>query len=790
MKQLSFIIKELFNYCLIVFILVVASVDVNAGSNRCVIKGRVNSSDNNPLPAATIALVGGDSIVRNATVSDNKGLFSLVADTVPACITVSHIGYESRTIVADTTFTEVVMHQSDLQLDEVEVRAAKLNLKAKPGRYEFNPSDVYKYAKNAAELLKYVPLISVSNNNTLNILSKSGRPLILINGQVPPYPQNIVVEKLMAMKPGDIKRIDIVMSPGVTYDNSVNDSGILNIILEDRYVGFNGNVGMFAYYGNDRISSVMPKVSLFYQKHSLMLSASGSYTYDSNHDMTTKFLTDTLSGLDRQTVERSDDRSHQFVGQIMAQYNFKKNNSLTAGFALQGAKSNSSSFSDIFDNLGDETRHIASDLSSEGNPYMYLGGALRYTKLFRNDGSSSLSVTLTVSKTTPMDNHSVLKYTTSVPAMNYVADEGMIQSTNVKTNSQIGMARFNHRFQDASILNISLFGLRDSERKGYSRDNEGYTYKLSTGEEYLAADYERDLSKVFSSRVGIRVQHNSRNMHLLNTGEEHKKSFFYILPSVNFSISFLREHSIDLDWIASTQGVYSSQLNPYEWYSSATSYSKGNPDLDRAHRNKFSLNYTYGSSLFVNASYTHGKEPITGYICKDDNGNTMITSYNGLRSDNYRIQANYSKYLFDYRLRLMANADCSWLNSHFNDANVSVGNHSFYWSAGLLTAYELSRTYNWNLTVTYGYFGKRKEITQVLSGRHNLRVNIRKGLWKNAAISADLDIPLNSSNYTLESPGISESVKNKYDRHIRASVNFNWTFGKLTIRRIQEINVD
>ncbi|MFR1239781.1 MAG: carboxypeptidase-like regulatory domain-containing protein, partial [Butyricimonas faecihominis] len=79
------------------------------------IKGRIRDKNKNPIPGATVLIVGS----TRGVASDPEGNFSISAQPTDV-LRVSFIGYDSKTIeIRGKTFIEVVLEESEEQLEEV-----------------------------------------------------------------------------------------------------------------------------------------------------------------------------------------------------------------------------------------------------------------------------------------------------------------------------------------------------------------------------------------------------------------------------------------------------------------------------------------------------------------------------------------------------------------------------------------------------------------------------------------------------------------------------------------------
>ena len=73
------------------------------------------------MPEVNLTIEG----TRTGTVTDKTGSFSFFVDTLPATMIVSHVGFETKTILLDATSFSLTLYltRKPTELQEVEIRA-------------------------------------------------------------------------------------------------------------------------------------------------------------------------------------------------------------------------------------------------------------------------------------------------------------------------------------------------------------------------------------------------------------------------------------------------------------------------------------------------------------------------------------------------------------------------------------------------------------------------------------------------------------------------------------------
>lgn len=244
------------------------------------VRGRVMSADSIPIEACVVSVLSlPDSTLLATEVTDNKGGFSVKVPKLPLLLHVEQLGFLKMDITVSSAEKPVLITLTPFinELGEVVVKAKRSRLTAKTGMYVFDPSDMYKYFGNAQEMMGFIPLISSFDKKELQIFSKGGGAKIFINGEDPMLSNDIILDKLRAMPPNKIKSVEIIMYPNAMQGQEYTSQGIINIILDDDFKGWNASVSLTANYFNRRFGEDSAGAYWFYQNHNFLFSVCPMY---------------------------------------------------------------------------------------------------------------------------------------------------------------------------------------------------------------------------------------------------------------------------------------------------------------------------------------------------------------------------------------------------------------------------------------------------------------------------------------------------------------------------------
>ena len=204
------------------------------------ITGRLIDTDKNAIEYANIALYqSADSSMTKVTTSNEQGLFefrNIVSGSY--YLEASFVGYNDyRSEVLDVSsdnqvrLSDIVMEESTVMLETAVISARRALVEIKPDRTVFNvQGTINSTGDNGLELLRKAPGVLLDNNNTINVLGRSGA-LVYIDGKRLPLEGDDLVAYLQSLTSEQIDRIDIISNPAAKYE-AEGSAGIIDIKLK------------------------------------------------------------------------------------------------------------------------------------------------------------------------------------------------------------------------------------------------------------------------------------------------------------------------------------------------------------------------------------------------------------------------------------------------------------------------------------------------------------------------------------------------------------------------------
>ena len=320
------------------------------GNSGPKIKGKisgvvVDTLTNEPVGFATISLrkSGRDKII-NGTLSEDDGRFTF-EDVAPGAydIELSFIGYSTITIDSvsttkkkpDLNVGKIFLRPTDYLLDEVEVTAQRALIENKVDKIVFNAEDDSSIAGgDATEVLRKVPLLSVDLDGNVS-LRGSQNVQILINGKPSGMFSTNVADALKMFPADQIKKVEVISSPGAKYDGE-GSAGIINIITKKENV--EGVAGTINASAGNRQNNVNGTLNV--GKGRFGFTTNGSVYYSNPVDAGNTFTRTSDAGEVLYSLDGITRTSRLgFSGSASAFYDINAYNSINASARLRGFSS-------------------------------------------------------------------------------------------------------------------------------------------------------------------------------------------------------------------------------------------------------------------------------------------------------------------------------------------------------------------------------------------------------------------------------------------------------------------
>lgn len=238
------------------------TTDISAAT---AIRGKVLTTERQPIEFANIALLSEDSTFVQGTCSGSDGSFEILrpAEKGNYLLQISSIGYKTLCCSCHTRETALYLLEPDVvMLAETVVTAARPVFRLKSGTLQASiQHTLLASLTDATEVLKHIPGLH-SNDEGYTVFGK-GTPVIYIDNR-----RVQDASELARLAASDIDKVELITNPGAEYDATVK--AVVRIrTLRGKEDGWGGSIR--AGVAQRRRTGHNEQISLNYQKKGLSL---------------------------------------------------------------------------------------------------------------------------------------------------------------------------------------------------------------------------------------------------------------------------------------------------------------------------------------------------------------------------------------------------------------------------------------------------------------------------------------------------------------------------------------
>lgn len=722
------------------------------------ITGTTQDPEGQPVPSVNVLLFNSDSILLRAEVANANGEFLMDVKT-PGDYTLElrAIGYvrevtQIRVAQSPIDLGTIVLNIAPTQLEGVEVMAEKPFIEMEVDRTVINvENSIISQGSNAWEVMEKLPGVLVTTDDQISLRGKQG-VRIMIDGKLQHISSSQLADMLRGMPASNLQKIELITNPSAKYD-AEGSAGIINIVLKkNRANGWNGSAT--GSYGQGRYPKFSGSLNLGKKNTKSAYQFNGSVGHQEffNHLVINRkfFVQDTVD------TEFNTDNYMFFP---IRSYNAR----LGADYYLSPRTTLSLLGTGSLIERGSNTRTVAditglSDSLSGGYLYTSNSDDLRYNyaisaQLQHELDSNGRKLEANLDYATYVNDNSSV-FTTELQGF-----QGGIVGAPEQTGSQVGDLQIYSATLDYTHPFSKKVGLEAGAKASYvTADNDVRFFTMVNGEgvldsgisnhylysENINAAYLNLRSKgaKFTWQFGLRAEQTIAKGDQLTTGEDFRRNYFQLFPSVFLNYTASQKHNFNFSVTRRINRPHYEQLNPFVRLIDATSFGQGNPDLLPQLSYNFEVTHTWNQMLFTTAGFTLGRDAITSVLLQDSETRQTIQTV-----DNVDFLYNYSLGItFSKRLTPWWNTNTSITGVYaryqgdIEDQNIDRGRPTFFanttnrFTLGKTTSAELGFRYNhtneYALTVIQPNFGLSLGLQQQLfDNRATLSVNATDIFW-------------------------------------------------------------
>ena len=733
-----------------------------------------------PLKGAYVSVVSFTDqsvLAMLSTGTDGKFALPSIAGQDSLLVEVSCSGFEKQCIHYKAGGTLQFTLQPDsvaYTLGAAEVAVSHSTLRLTKGRFVFQPHGADLELPDAAEMLNYVPMLTLSDDGSVNVLGK-GQSTIYINGDKPQETGPALLSRLKSIRPQDVLRVEIIRSPGSKYSASMQGA-IVNLVLRKPEEGWNALAVANAKYAQKRVSSDVTTSFTYNRKKFSTSFAAMWYGYNTYSHMTNTYdYTSKALSAEDDVVGKM--KSKGLYASWMSEYRFTPNQKLLASAILSSKDLNNHTTAQraTQNGAGDVVR--SRTLSESHMTWIKpdWGGMLIY-KQNADKVNFKLSGELSNHEE---EQPAMMKYQRWQPEReDFSSYEEFQQKYRASNLYGETAADLNYMLNDENSFSFNYLGSymhTDNRHDRWNHDltgtdewkhdegrlNHFVTYEMTQA---FNVSYSREWSDAVSTEVGVRGEYMHNTYEQRTTGEKNVRNSWDWYPSANLTWEINDNHSLSVDYSRSRIAPKRSELNPFETQVSENVYMKGNPNLKNMTYHMLSLQYSCFKDLTLLFDYTSQRNALADYDWTDGQGRTYSSILNNGHMLNYAWSVNYDKWFFKdhYQLTFSAEIDHDRSFGHLPDgtnSNYKDTSTEFSWGNRII----ISRKHRVQCSLDYQYNSANRSITKKFNGNHSFYFRFLK-IFKNSmsiSFAASTRTPRSVTSFT------SHDYSYRYSNHVR-----------------------
>ncbi len=611
----------------------IACLLTNSAYTQNQVLGKLKDSAGKPIEFSNILLYTQSDTVKvlKGTTSDSAGHFVFLGVNAGKYLVKVHsIGYKSYSLFVEKssqqnlTLNTIVLENNASALNEVTISSKKeLIQKTKTGFVINADATLSQQGGSAIDLLRNTPTVFVDGEGAINVRGKS--PMILINGR------NSKLANLNAIPANSIDQIELITSPGASYD-AESENGIINIILKKgKTDGFNGafSISSGAAYSWRLNNSLM----LNYKKKQWNFGVGYDNRLAERNRMANGDRINFNSPTQYYLTQRRNDIREEGIHNIRSTVDYT-GTQYTIGAEIILGFEKETNFETLFNTLENNNKIFQSKsrrFSDERRKENAFEAAFKYERKLQQEGQK-WNINFSTSNSNGIENTAI--NTQSLTLDNNSLGSPYNQRTGFAEESSIN----NFRVDYAQKINNGLFetgykGLLRSFGINFSQDDElngsftavpNRTGKLNFNEWVNAyyVQYRKTINENWDYELGIRAEqtNNKGNVNSLNV--DFKNNYFNLFPNANFGYKITNNQNIRFTYGKRINRPSLGQLNPFVDITDSLTQRSGNPNLMPEISHNLELGYSNNfskSSIMAKVYYRNSTNSILPFTILQPN---------------------------------------------------------------------------------------------------------------------------------------------------------------------------
>ena len=752
----------------------------------------IDSISGEPVEFAVVEVLSQRSGKQvNGAMTEEDGHFKIVdVKTGKYKIKVSFLGYTPKIVdnveltlkYPDKKLGDIIISPSSTMLNEVKIVDQRSLVESKIDKIVYNVAkDPTLTGGDATDVLRKVPMLSVDMDGNVS-LRGSTKVKILLNGKPSGLFADDVGEALQMFPADEIKKVEVLTSPGAKYDGE-GSAGIINIITKKGIInGIKGSVRSFA---GDKMESL----------HGSLAIGKGRFGFNTRLGMRYKLPASSKNEFYRETYRDRDtsiykqdgfsDVSRLGMGGVIGGfYDFNAYNSINTNLRIRSHSYNSDGFLDVQNGFRDYKRYMNSSRSR--STYNW---TTDYTKKFKGNKERRLVIASQVEGNVNKNSN----------GKHYDYDPTVENNDNTGYNREITLQiDYVHPLNRAIKFELGAKTILRNLTSDFSRiytlkpantdsiDNKNtdiFYYNQNVYAGYLSGTFK--FPHRWGMIAGVRYEHTAIQGDFDKFENKFSNDYDNWFPSITVSKRFKDFSSLKFSYTLRIQRPSLTYINPFINNRDPLNISYGNPYISPENTQQFEIGYSKfmkGSMINFSTYYRKTDDVIESYLFIDSLGVSNTTFYNIGTTDYYGVNLFASVRLMKI-LELRGNFDINKYTISGDINNERLGNQGYIYRGFISSNITLYKS--WKAEI-WGFFRSPKYTLQGRNPSFSIfSLGLQKEIFnKKGKIGLRIVEPFKADKeFITELEGDNFYQTNKLSVPFRSiGISFSYSFGKLNFK--------
>ncbi len=727
----------------------------------------------------------------NGALSDENGHFKIEdVKTGKYKVKVSFLGYKPKIVDnveltlknPDKKLGDIFISPSSNMLNEVQIVDQRSLVESKIDKIVYNVSkDPTLTGGDATDVLRKVPMLSVDMDGNVS-LRGSSKVKILLNGKPSGLFADDVGEALQMFPADEIKKVEVLTSPGAKYDGE-GSAGIINIVTKKGIIkGIKGSVRSF--FG-DKMESLHGSLAVGKGRFGLNTRIGARYKIPATS--TNEFYRETYRDGNTLVYKQNGNSkvSRLGVGGVIGGfYDFNAYNSINTNLRLRGHGYETDGFLDV-ENSNDKYKRYTSGLRSRST----YNWTTDYTKKFKRNKEQKLVLASQVEGNIQKNNNE--KYYDYDPTIERNDNNGLnreitlqidyVHPVNQVVKFEVGGKTI---LRDLTSDFSRIYTLKPSNVDSIDKSNTDiFYYDQNVYAGYLSGTF--NLPHRWGMIAGVRYEHTQIKGDFNTFEKKFTNDYDNWFPSITLSKRFKDFSSLKFSYNLRIHRPSLTYINPFVDNKDPYNISYGNPYIAPENTQQYEVGYSKfmkGSMINMSVYYRNTDDVIESYLFIDSSGVSNTTYYNIGKTDYYGINIFASVKLMKI-IELRGNFD---INKYYISGDVNnedLKNEGYIYNGFLSSNITIFK--DWKAEI-WGFFRSPRYTLQGKNPSFSMfSLGVQKEIFnKKGKIGLRLVEPFKADKeFVTELEGSNFYQKNVLSVPFRSiGISFSYSFGKLDFK--------